>query len=136
VIGGRGPYALLHPLYRAQGTSPEEFHEYWGGGHASKRAPIPELLGYVQHQVDLASSRRLGELIGLPPAEFDGVAQIFTACEPSYIRVMESRGAAGGVRDNATFVDVGRSPYLALWHLTERAEGSDGGVPNVYYPGG
>jgi EthD domain len=122
LVGGRGPYALLHPLYRAEGTSPHDFHDYWGGGHAAKRAPIPELLGYLQHQVDPESSRRLGQILGLPAAEFDGVAQIFTASRPSYIRVMESRGAAGGVRDNASFVDVARSPYLALWHLTEGAE--------------
>jgi EthD domain len=122
LVGGRGPYALIHPLYRAEGTSPEEFYQYWTGGHAAKRAPIPELLGYVQHQVNPESSRRLGEILGLPAAEFDGVAQIFTASRASYIRVMESRGAAGGVRDNASFVDVARSPYLALWHLTEGAQ--------------
>jgi EthD domain len=123
LISGRGPYALLHPLYRAQGTSPEDFHAYWGGGHAARRAPIPELLGYVQHRVDPESSRRLGQILGLPAAEFDGVAQIFAASRPSYIRVMESRGAAGGVRDNASFVDVARSPYLALWHLTGGPDG-------------
>jgi len=129
ILPGWGAYALLHPLRRAKGTSPDQFDDYWGGGHTSKRQPIPELLGYVQHRVDRELSAELAARIDLPPADFDGVSSIYTGSAESYERVMASRGAAGGLRDNAHFVDVGASPYIGLWHLRETT--ADNGIQDA-----
>ena len=81
------------------------------------------LANYRQLHVDPEMTRVAAAAAGLPPADFDGVAMTRSIDIAAHTAAISGAAASSGMGDNATFIDVGRSPYLTLWELqawTER----------------
>lgn len=114
---GDGPTVLFHWLRKRADISRESFHEYWAGGHTRHSSELTASFGYRQLHVDAEWTKRAADASRLPAADFEGVAMTRSADPDAYVRHMTSTAASKGMGDNATFVDVDRSPYITLWNV-------------------
>lgn len=114
---GGGPIVLLHWLRKRPDFTDAEFHSYWSGGHTRHSQRLDANFGYRQLHVDAEWTAGLAGAVGLPAADFDGVAMTRSIDLETYSTNMTSASASKGMGDNSTFVDVGRSPYSTLWEL-------------------
>ena len=117
IVPGSGAIGLFHILRRQNTLSRDEFLEYWGGRHTRFSRTIPGLDAYLQHVVDPDRTRSLARAIGVPPADFDGVAVTYMSSVEAHVELMRRSQANAGVRDNEVFVAVEQSPYITLVEL-------------------
>ena len=90
-------------LVRAEGTSHEEFREYWLGDHSELAAALPGLRRYVT---------------GLPTdpeaAEYDGVLELYFDSVDDYRAAFGSDVGSDVLDDAATFLEPDAGPRMIV----------------------
>lgn len=114
---GRGPAKFMSILRRKQGTTPEQFSEYWLKKHATLVQREIEVSrhfrAYVQNHCVAGSSVSLGG--DGPGRDVDGIVEIWFESLDSLLEAMFSNAYLGALRrDEANFVNLPNSRMLVV----------------------
>ena len=101
---------LVYCITRKPGLSREEFSRYWEEVHGPIGRRIPGLRRLVQ-------SHPVGHPAGFPPADFDGVAELWFDDEAAIEAARLSSEWQASTEDEANFIDPTRR---ALFLTVER----------------
>jgi uncharacterized protein (TIGR02118 family) len=102
---------LVYCISRKEGMSVEEFSRYWEQVHGPIGRRIPGLRRLVQ-------SHPVQHPDGLPPADFDGMAELWFDDLESLERARRSQEWNASTADEANFIDARRTALF----LTEERE--------------
>ncbi|HRO29033.1 MULTISPECIES: EthD domain-containing protein [Micrococcaceae] len=109
---------LVYVARRRPELTPEEFHEYWSGGHADLMRELQPVLGftrYVQSRpldtpVNTAFARARGMSLETPP---DGTSEVWWESLEDLVAALSSpdgeKAAGRLLEDEAKFVDFATS---------------------------
>jgi hypothetical protein len=109
---------LVYVARRRPELTPEEFHEYWSGGHADLMRELQPVLGftrYVQSRpldtpVNAAFARARGMSLETPP---DGTSEVWWESLEDLVAALSSpdgeKAAGRLLEDEAKFVDFATS---------------------------
>ena len=100
-------------MRRAPARSREEFGKYWLTDHAAYTKRRPKVSAYCQLHADDVLMGQLSSP-SMPPADFDGLALMYTASPDDYVSVIRDAGQDGGLDDAGEFLDLPRSPPMGL----------------------
>lgn len=102
---------LVYCITRKPGLSPEEFSSYWEQVHGPIGRRIPGLRRLVQ-------SHAVAHPRGFPPADFDGMAELWFDDLAAVEAARASPEWSASTADEAGFVDPSRTAFF----LTEERE--------------
>ncbi len=96
---------LVYCIARKPGLSPEEFSRYWEHVHGPIGRRIPGLRRLVQ-------SHAVAHPSGFPPADFDGVAELWFDDLAAVQAARRSPEWQASTEDEANFVDPARHAFF------------------------
>lgn len=96
---------LVYCISRKPELSPEEFSHYWEHVHGPIGRRIPGLRRLVQ-------SHAVAHPRGFPPADFDGVAELWFDDLSALVAARRSPEWRASTEDEANFIDPGRCALL------------------------
>jgi len=96
---------LVYCITRRPGLSPEEFSRYWEQVHGPIGRRIPGLRRLVQ-------SHAVAHPAGFPPADFDGVAELWFDDLAAVAAARRSPEWRASTEDEANFIDPARRAFF------------------------